>query len=78
MPDPHVQVPLEKLLVLDVAGIFHRGNGLAEIDALQGLEKEQTLRELQRLGVYRAFEVKQILEIVDEVILFEIASLSQI
>lgn len=55
------------LLVLDVLGVAHSGDLLAELFFLDGLEEEEALRVLEGSCVLGSLPIKQVSKVVDKV-----------
>ena len=73
-----VVVPVEDDLVVDELAALRRGQLPAKVLRLQQVEKVQTHRVLDELGVLRSLPVLQVVEVVDERLVLEVAALGEV
>lgn len=71
-------VPVENDLVVDELAALRRGQLPAKVFRLQQVEKVQTHRVLDELGVLWPLPILQIVEVVDEGLVLEVAALGEV
>lgn len=76
-PPPRVVLPEQQLLVVDELGALTVDQLAPEVLVLEQVEEVQAHRVLKVLGVLGLLPVEQVLEVVDECGVLEVASLSQ-
>jgi hypothetical protein len=76
-PPPRVMLPQQNLLVVDEFRALRVDQLPSKVLILQQVQKVQTHGVLQVFGVFRFLPVEQVLEIVDERAILEVAPLGQ-
>jgi hypothetical protein len=76
-PPPRVMLPQQNLLVVDEFRALRVDQLPSKVLILQQVQKVQTHGVLQVFGVFRFLPVQQVLEIVDERAILEVAPLGQ-